>query len=304
MSPRPGFLLVFVAALLASSARAQEGMRWRSIEPQQLVFMELTEGQVVLELNPAFAPETVERFRGLVRSDFYRGLSFYRVIEGFVAQAGDESDIGEPGSLPGLPAEFERETDEKLPWTPVQQQDPFAAETGFIDGFAAGRDEDRVWLTHCPGVLAMARGEAADSGSTDFYIVIGQAPRYLDRNLTIFGRVIEGMDVVQSINRGPTEENGVIQDDLQRSRILRMRLGEQVADAERQEYLVMDTNSPGFAELLESRRNRKDAFFHHRPPRVLDVCQVPVATRVERPGILARSPLAEPDPAQPDTRSK
>jgi len=255
---------------------------------------------VVLELNPVFAPRTVERFRELVRSDFYRGLSFYRVIEGFVAQAGDESDIGEPGSLPGLPAEFEREADKDLPWTAVQKQDLFAAETGFVDGFAAAREEDRVWLTHCPGVLAMARGEAEDSGSTDFYIVIGQAPRYLDRNLTIFGRVIAGMDVVQSINRGPTEDNGVIQDDLQRSRILRMRMGDQLPDAERQEYLVMDTHSPGFTELLESRRNRKDAFFHHHPPRVLDVCQVPVATRIERPGILVRSPLVEPDPIEPD----
>jgi peptidylprolyl isomerase len=255
--------------------------------------MDLPAGRVVIELNPAFAPKTVTRFRELVENDFYRALSFYRVIEGFVAQAGDESDIGEPGSQPGLPAEFERERDATTPWASVQTNDLFAPETGFVDGFAAARDEKHEWLTHCPGVIAMARGNEPDSGSTDFYIVIGQAPRYLDRNLTIFGRIIAGMDAVQSVERGKTEDNGIIADDLSRTRILRMTAGDAIPPGERQDYLVMDTTSLGFAELLSSRRERDHEFFHHKPPRVLDVCQVPVATRIEKPGTAASSPLID-----------
>jgi peptidylprolyl isomerase len=229
-----------------------------------------------------FAPKTAAQFKRLVQADFYRGLSFYRVIDGFVAQGGDESDIEIPNTEPALPAEFELKRDDDIPWTRVQENDLFAAETGFIDGFGAAREENRVWLTHCPGVVAMARNEAPDTGSTDFYIVIGQAPRYLDRNLTIFGRVLQGMDVVQRFRRGRTEDNGIIDDDTARSRILRMRMGNDLEEAEPRQVFVMDTNSPGFTEYMEARRDRRDAFFHHQPPAVLDVCQVPVATRVEK----------------------
>jgi peptidylprolyl isomerase len=284
--------LLVTAIALAAPALGQDGLLWRTVDLERTVIMELDTGRVVLELNPTFAPQTVERFVQLVRSDFYRGLSFYRVIEGFVAQAGDESDIDQPGSQPGLPAEFEIEWDPELPWTPVQKPDLFAAETGFIDGFAAAREDDRAWLAHCPGVLAMARGEAADSGSTDFYIVIGQAPRYLDRNLTVFGRVIDGMQAVQSIRRGLARDNGVIADDLGRSRILRMRMADQLSRSERNTFLVQDTSRIGFRDILKGRRERKEDFFHHRPPAVLDVCQVPVSARVEKPDSAGRQPRA------------
>jgi peptidylprolyl isomerase len=175
---------------------------------------------------------------------------------------------------------------EDLNWTSVQSGDLFAQETGFIDGFAAGRDDRKAWLTHCPGVLAMARNNEPDTGSTDFYIVIGQAPRYLDRNLTIFGRVVHGMDVVQSINRGPSDNNGIIESDTGRSRISRMTLGTHTTDEEQLEIYVMDTGSPGFSNYMSARRNRTHEFFHHKPPKVLDVCQVPVASRIEKPSTL------------------
>lgn len=283
---RRGVLLARLAVpcllLFTLGARAQEGLTWREVDPHNLVFMELAEGEVVIELNPVFAPKTVARFRELVKQGFYRALSFYRVIDGFVAQAGDESDINENSSWPGLPAEFERQFDDELHWTSVQKGDLFAPETGFIDGFAAAREGKSVWLTHCPGVIAMARGEAPDSGSTDFYIVIGQAPRYLDRNLTIFGRVIDGMDAVQKVRRGRVEDNGVIENDLARSRIRSVKLGSDLGAGEGAFYYVVDTNSEGFRKQLETRRNRDQKFFVHRPPKVLDVCQVPVASRREK----------------------
>ena len=138
------------------------------------------------------------------------------------------------------------------------------------------------------GAVAMARGQAADSGTTDFYIVMGQAPRYLDRNLTVFARVIDGMEVVQRITRGATEDNGIITNDMARSRISRMRLADQLEEEERREFYVMDTNSRGFRDMMDQRKKRRDAFFTQRPPEVLDVCQVPVATRSERMGRLTR----------------
>lgn len=279
---RRWFLLLALTATLAAPAAAQEGVTWRQVDADRLVFMELDVGEVVIELNPTFAPRTVERMRKLIETDFYRALSFYRVIDGFVAQAGDESDLTQDGPWPGLPPEFEREADPDLPWTPAQQGDLFAPETGFVDGFAAARDGQRVWLTHCPGAVAMARGNSPDSGSTDFYIVIGQAPRYLDRNLSIFGRVIDGMEVVQRIRRGRAEDNGIIADDLARSRIRSLRLASDMPPGEAAYYYVIDTNSAGFADMLAERRHRSHEFFHHTPPAVLDVCQVPLPARREK----------------------
>jgi len=276
-------ILALLLTLLPGLTLAEDPT-WRQVDPDNLVFMELTEGPVIIELTPLFAPKTVKQFRRLVQDHFYDGLGFYRVIDGFVAQGGDGSDLGELSDVPLIKAEFEREWSAEFPYTPVQKPDLFAPETGFIDGFAVGRApaEDKVWLTHCPGIVAMARNEDPDSSRTDFYIVIGQAPRYLDRNMNVFGRVIHGMEAVQRIRRGPATDNGIIRDDLATSRIRSMRLGSDIADEERGASYVMDTSSPGFADLLRDRRERKQRFFHHQPPQALDVCQVPMAGRVTR----------------------
>jgi peptidylprolyl isomerase len=271
-----------LGALTCIGAVAQQDMRWRELDPANTVYIELDVGRVIVELNPRFAPETVKQFKRLVEEGFYRGLSFYRVIDGFVAQGGDESDVGIPNTQPKLQAEFELARDELIPWTSVEPSDLFGVETGFIDGFAAARDSANVWLTHCPGVVAMARGNEPDSGSTDFYIVIGQSPRYLDRNLTIFGRVVHGMDAVQRIRRGPIDANGIIEADGDRSRILDIQLGPASPDEEKTTVFVMDTGSTGFESYMQARRDRNDDFFVQRPPRVLDVCQVPVGTRIEK----------------------
>jgi len=290
---------LILAALLIPPvvASAQDDLVWNTLEPDNTVYLELQEGTVVIELNPVFAPKTVKHLKELMEEQFYRGLSFYRVIEGFVAQAGDESDLDESQQAPGLKAEFEinwplKPEDKKeakdwqpMSWTLVQEEDMFAPYTGFIDGFPAARDQKKAgkaWLTHCPGTVAMARSSDPDSGGTDFYIVIGQAPRYLDRNLTVFGRVVWGMDVVQRIKRGPTLKNGIIEKDLDRSWIKRMRLASSVDNEQRLNIWVADTNGKGFQKMLKQRRNRSDKFFHHKPPKVLDICQVPVPARLEK----------------------
>jgi len=290
---------IFLAILLSCSvsASAKDDLIWNPLEPDNTVYLQLEEGTVVIELNSAFAPGTVKQFRTLLEDQFYRGLTFYRVIDGFVAQGGDESDVGTANDMPALKREFEinwplkpedkeeRKEWQPMSWTLVQEDDMFAPYTGFIDGFAAARDkkkEGKAWLTHCPGTVAMARNTDPDTGSTDFYIVIGQAPRYLDRNLTIFGRVVWGMDVVQRIKRGPTLENGMIEDDMDRTLIKRLRLASSVDENERLNIYIADTNSRGFKQSLKERRTRSDKFFHHKPPKVLDICQVPVPARLEK----------------------
>ena len=276
--------LVLILLLLPSLAIAADDVIWRQVDPDNLVFIELYEGEVAVELNPLFAPETVGQFRKLVQERFYDGLSFYRVIDGFVAQGGDGSDLGELSLVPLIDAEFEREPWDEIEFTSVQKDDLFAPETGFVDGFAVARDvsENKIWLTHCPGIVAMARNDGPDSSRTDFYFVIGQAPRYLDRNMNIFGRVVHGMDVVQRIRRGPAKESGIIQDETASSRIRGMRLASDVPKNERLSAFVTDTNSKDFKKTLKSRRNRKQKFFHFKPPRVLDVCQVPISGRVTK----------------------
>jgi peptidylprolyl isomerase len=128
----------------------------------------------------------------------------------------------------------------------------------------------------------MARNDDADSSRTDFYIVIGQAPRYLDRNMNVFGRVIHGMEAVQKIQRGPATENGIIRDETSASRIRSIKLASDIPKGERLSAFVMDTNSAGFEQLLRDRRERKQRFFHQKPPQVLDVCQVPMAGRLTK----------------------
>lgn len=280
---RPAAFLPLAICLAALAGPvAAEDPTWRPVDPENLVLMELQEGQVLIELNPSFAPQTVRQFRRLVRARFYDGLGFYRVIDGFVAQGGDGSDLGELSDVPLIGAEFEREWPAEAPFILAQRPDLFAPETGFIDGFAAGRDprRERAWLLHCPGVVAMARNEDPDSSRTDFYIVIGQAPRYLDRNMNVFGRVIHGMEAVQRIRRGPANDNGIIRDDAEASRIRRLQLAADLPEDGRPTAYVMDSASPGFSDLLTERRERQQRFFHHRPPEVLDACQVPLGGRV------------------------
>ena len=260
-----------------------EESAWRLTDSDNSSILQLDDGLVVIELNPAFAPETVAQFKRLVREGFYDGQSFYRVIDGFVAQGGDGSDMGVANAEPTIKAEFEREWSDQLAFVSVQKPDLFAPETGFVDGFPAARDlkSGTVWLTHCPGTVAMARLDDPHSSSTDFYIVIGQAPRYLDRNLTVFGRVVLGMDVVQRLRRGPASSGGMIDDAKARSTIKSVRIASDILEDGRPIVQVINTNSAEFNTTLDSHRFRDAEFFINTPPPVLDVCQVPNQGRLE-----------------------
>jgi peptidylprolyl isomerase len=137
-----------------------------------------------------------------------------------------------------------------------------------------------VWLVHCYGAVAMARDDAPDTGATEFYVVIGHAPRRLDRNLSVFGKVLEGMEYLQKLNRGnPEVESGVIQDASRRDRIVKTQIASDMPEGERPRYQVMRTDSEVFAKRVEERRRPPTPFLIRKPPPYLDVCNVSVPVR-------------------------
>lgn len=245
---------------------------WRTVAPENLLLIKTRHGQSVIELNPDFARQHVAQFRALASAKVYNGEAFYRVIDGFVAQGGleDEETIAAHPTL-------ENENDRALTsagFVPLGNADLFAEEVGHIDGFPVGRSAElgREWLLHCPGALAMARDESPDSGGTEFYIVL-DAQRYLDRNLTVFGRVIDGMQYVQKLKRGDRAiESGVLQAPDKGDTILSMQIASDMPEADRPTYRVMATSSAAFEAAKTAKRVRAEAFFYRTPPKVLDIC--------------------------------
>jgi cyclophilin type peptidyl-prolyl cis-trans isomerase/CLD len=145
---------------------------------------------------------------------------------------------------------------------------------------ARDRKEGRMWLIHCPGTFAFARDNKPDTATTEFYIVIGEAPRRLDRDLTAFGRVISGMQYLQKLQRGdPDIDNGVIHKPTTPDPIVRMRIAADVPEKDRPSFEVIRTDTPAFEKVKEDRRHPTSPFYFRKPPPILDVCLVPVKVR-------------------------
>lgn len=270
-------LVISILMFFSGLALSQE---FRAVSAENLVIMETTEGKIYVELAPQFTPNHVARFKKLAKDGVYEDTAFYRVIEGFVAQAGPSGSNKEINikelALEGKFVPGNRNI------SVVQESDLFASFTAFKDGFAMGmnRDKTQGWLLHCPGVLAMARGNNAHSATTEFYFVIGQAPRYLDAIMTVFGRVVYGMDVVQRIKRADVSSGGVFEDISKASQILQVQLASELSEAQRPHFQVEVTHGKAFQEKLKNRKYRKHAFFFEKPPTVLDACQVPLGVKV------------------------
>ena len=291
-------LRMFLAALAVSAFAAPVlADEWRDVDPENLVVMDLSFGRVLIELAPQFAPKHAERFRALVRAKFYDGKTFYRVIDGFVAQGGiGEGDDKKLPEWPALKAEFDAPIAD-VGFTPLGSPDLFAREVGHADGFPVGRDwdEGKMWLLHCPGAVAMARDTDPDTGGTEFYVPIGHAPRRLDRNLTAFGRVLEGMQYLQKLNRGdPKVDSGVIKDVAKRDPIVRVQMAADMPSSERPLIQVMDTGSKAFADYKAQRRNPAPDFYK-RPAANLDICAFNAP--IQHPGeATAAAPTAKGKP--------
>ncbi len=261
---------------------------WRRPDPQNLLFMQVGSGVVVIELAPQFAPEHVANIRTLAREHFWDGTSVYRVQDNFVAQFGDPDAADETrakslGSAKRkLPAEFHRSAT-GLPFDRLPDVDGWAPEVGFVEGFHAARAprQNRAWLAHCYGAVGAGRGNADDSSlGAELYVVIGQAPRQLDDNITVVGRVLMGMELLSALPRGDGPM-GFHENPAGRTPIRAIRLATEVPEAVRPKLEVLRTDSSTFRDATEARRNRVDEFYK-RPAGHIDLCNVPVPVRIAR----------------------
>ena len=262
---------------------------WREPAPENTLYMELDAGRVVIELAPGFAPRHVDNIRTLARGGFWNGTSIYRVQDNFVAQFGD-ADADDPAKAKDLgtasrklPAEFEREAN-GLAFDVLPDADGWAPQVGFADGFAAGRDPGaagKAWMAHCYGVVGAGRDLDADSSiGAELYVVIGQSPRQLDRNITQVGRVIQGIELLSALPRGP-EPMGFYADAAQRTPIRAVHLASELPEAERTRLQLLRTDTQTFRDMVEARRNRRDDFYK-RPAGHIDLCNVPLPVRVAK----------------------
>lgn len=143
-----------------------------AMDKENTIYLDLKDGRVVIELDSVAAPNHVARIKELTRSGFYDGVKFHRVIPGFMAQTGDPLGTGMGGSGQKLSAEFNK--------TP-----------------------------HVRGVVSMARANDINSADSQFFIVFDDA-RFLDGQYTAFGKVTSGMEFVDKIKAGTSNNNGAV----------------------------------------------------------------------------------------------
>jgi peptidylprolyl isomerase len=299
---RPTLLALLVAAVITPSLAippeetaqkpkttqelldASKPSDWRTLDPANTVYLELATGRVVIELAPGFAPGHVDNIRTLAHEGYWNGMSINRSQDNFVVQWGDPAEEGQPRKPLGsarehLPAEFERKAD-GLAFHALPDKDGWAPQVGFADGFPAARDPKagEAWLAHCYGAVGAGRDMAADSSNgTELYVVDGQSPRQLDRNITLVGRVVQGMELLSVLPRG-TGPLGFYEDAAQRAPIESIRLAADVPEAERTKLQVLRTDTPLFDAVVESRRNRRDDWYK-RPAGHIDLCNITIPTR-------------------------
>jgi cyclophilin family peptidyl-prolyl cis-trans isomerase len=273
-------------AQLLSESKPSE---WRRPDPEDLLVMRLHSGSIVMELDPTYAPLHVANIRTLVREHYFDGLAIVRVQDDFVAQwddpeaddGGDKRKIRSLGSAKTtLPPEFTRPVARALPWVKLPDGDVYAPEVGFSEDFPAARDPARngTWLVHCYGTLAISRDNAPDSGNgSGLYVAIGQPPRRLDRNLTVVGRVVEGMEQLSALPRGHGPLGFYVHAS-ERTPILDIRVAADLPPAQRPDIEILRTDSATFQRLLAAARDRHDAFYL-TPPGKVGICAVPVPVR-------------------------
>lgn len=250
---------------------------WRTLDPENLLVIELERGRVVVALSEKLAQAHVKQVKTLARDGFYDGLSFYRVIDGFVAQGGDLFETRDiKAAEKAMTAEAEQPLTPEMGFTPIEDADGYAAKAGFIDSEPVGVDAagKTVWRLHCTGAFAFGRNNDMNSASTEFYITL-QPQRYLDRNLTVFGQVVAGMEHVQALRRVAPAETP---EDDPGETILSMRVAADLPEDARPALEILRSDTPTFAAYVESRRNRPEEFFHFRPNHV-DVCALTVPVR-------------------------
>jgi peptidylprolyl isomerase len=254
---------------------------WRPLDPENTLYLQLETGRVVIELAPAFSPQHAANIRTLVRQGYFDGLAIYRSQDNFVVQWGGPDSKRGPGKARAtLPPEFTVEWTPTLPFTRLPDVDGYAPVVGFSGGFPVGADPQtgQAWLAHCYGMVGAGRDNDVETGNgAELYVVIGHAPRHLDRNIALVGRVVGGMELLSALPRG-TGPLGYYAKPEQHVPISSIRLASDVPTAERERLEIIRTDTPTFAALVESRRNRRDDWYEV-PAGHVELCNVPLVVR-------------------------
>ncbi|MEP6549294.1 MAG: peptidylprolyl isomerase [Gammaproteobacteria bacterium] len=262
--------------ILASSAASD----WRPIDPENTLYLELRSGRVVIELAPQFAPLHVANLKTLVREKYFDGLAIVRVADDYLTEWEDATGKRPTRSAASsLPSEFSGRIGADQPFMRLADGDFYAPEAGFSEGYPVARDPKagERWLTHCYGMLGLGRDTAATSGfGGSPFVVLGVA-RNLDRNDTLLGHVVQGIELLSTLPRG-TGPLGFYSKAEQRIPIVAVRVAADVSAAERSEVEVLRTDTATFSRYVEARRNPPDEWYVQRAGRV-DVCAVRVASR-------------------------
>jgi len=256
-------------ALLAVSglSGAAAAQAWRPLDPQNTLVIDTTKGRIVVAMRPELAPLSVARVKLLSREGVYDGLLFHRVIDHFVDQTGNPNNHdGGVSSHPNLAPEFTA----KLPALAVQAVATRNSDglTGFIGPNPVGAIPSldgasvRTWGLYCAGVVGM--GRQADPGTANSEIFfMRDASRRLDHDYAVWGRVVEGLDVVRAIAVGEPPSAP--------DRMIRVRVMADLAPADRPQLEVMDVGSSAFAREIARARQARGADF--------TPCDIAVPTR-------------------------
>lgn len=282
-------VIFLCALLLAAPAWAQPAQPgdplptdWKPIPDDEILVMTLEGGlPVVIRLAARLAPAHVANIQALARAHWWdAGASVYRVQEGFVAQWGDPTERKPlPAGVVERPAaEFEVGAFDAA--QRLTRSDAYSTASGFTaDGWPIATDGKTGWLPHCYGAVGVARSQSPDTGSgAALFTGIGQAPRRLDRNYTVVGRIIIGMEFLSSLPRGDGPA-GVYTDERARTPILSVRLASEMPAEMRPRFEYRAADNPRFAAALRLRESP--------PGQVVsggvDVCDVPMALRLAPP---------------------
>lgn len=261
------------AALLPSDPLPED---WAAVPDDELLVFTLASGRrVTVRLAAAYAPAHVANIRALARARWWDGgTSVYRVQDNYVAQWGDATEkrpLG-PGVVANPPAEYEFRP--PAPTALLSRRDPYSDWAGYsADGWplagqgpstAGGRvtaGTASAWLPHCYGMVGVARDLAPSTGSgAELYTVIGHAPRALDRNIAVVGRVVDGIENLSTLPRG-TGDLGFYETEVERVPIASARLASELPAAERPRFQYRRTDNPRFLAWIRSRENRSPPFF-------------------------------------------
>ncbi|MBY0574347.1 MAG: peptidylprolyl isomerase [Undibacterium sp.] len=272
-------------ATMADVLKASSASDWHALNPENTMYLEMEKGRVIIVLAPEFAPNNVANIKALVREGYFDGLAIIRSQDNYVAQWGDPHDEDNQKreiktAKQKVAAEFTVPYVKAFPFTRLKDLDGYAPEVGHVNGFAAGRDpkSKTTWLSHCYSAVGVARGNEADSGNgSSLYVVTGHAPRQLDRNITVVGRVVQGMELLSSLPRG-TGALGFYEKAEQRSAIKSIRMASEVSETERSHLESLRTDTPTFQALIEAQRNRGGDWYKVAAGHI-DLCNVPLPVR-------------------------